>query len=335
MYVYNDKKVLNKNVKIFFNYFLIPILLIWLGVNLYNKITHQQNNVESWKNIKTVFTGSISWQIFVVILLMFINWAIEAFKWQLLMSPLQKVSFSTAYKAIFAGTSFAANTPNRVGEYFGRMIYIDEGKRLQSVPLTISGSFSQLIITLIAGSIGLFFYKNFNATSTNSSISGVWLNVFFTGSTFVSIICLLMYFKLTWITKGITRIPFIQKYEYFFTKVEDLTNLTLCKVLFLSAIRYNVFLAQYILVIAAFGIDIDFATSVILLSVMLLILSIVPSFVIIEAGIRSTVGVEIFKIATTNDVAVISMGLFIWLINLMIPAVIGVLLLLGKKLFKK
>jgi hypothetical protein len=326
---------LNKNVKIFFNYLLIPILLIWFGFNLYSKITHQQNNVESWNNIKAVFTGNISWKILAVIALMFVNWAIEAIKWQMLMSPLQKVSFITAYKAIFAGTSFAANTPNRVGEYFGRMIYIDEGKRLQSVPLTISGSFSQLIVTLVAGSIGLFFYKDLSSTSTNSSISNVWLNVFFTGSAFVSIVSLLLYFKLSWISKGLTRIPFIQKYEYFFTKVEALTNLLLSKVLLLSALRYGIFLCQYILIMSAFGVEIDFISSIILLTVMLLILSIVPSFVIIEAGIRSTVGVEIFKVATSNDVAIISMSLFIWLINLMIPAIIGVLLLLGKKLFKK
>jgi hypothetical protein len=222
-----------------------------------------------------------------------------------------------------------------VGEYFGRMIYIDEGKRLQSVPLTISGSFSQLIVTLVAGSIGLFFYKDLSSTSTNSSISNVWLNVFFTGSAFVSIVSLLLYFKLSWISKGLTRIPFIQKYEYFFTKVEALTNLLLSKVLLLSALRYGIFLCQYILIMSAFGVEIDFISSIILLTVMLLILSIVPSFVIIEAGIRSTVGVEIFKVATSNDVAIISMSLFIWLINLMIPAIIGVLLLLGKKLFKK
>jgi hypothetical protein len=85
----------------------------------------------------------------------------------------------------------------------------------------------------------------------------------------------------------------------------------------------------------AFGLEISFLTNIYLLSVLYLIMSIIPSFVVIEAGIRGTVSIEIFKAVTSNDVGVIASGLFIWLINLMIPALIGVILLVGKKVFKK
>ncbi|MFX7845089.1 hypothetical protein ABTK14_22820, partial [Acinetobacter baumannii] len=68
-----------------------------------------------------------------VIVMMFINWGLEAVKWQYLMSNIQPVSFGKAYKAIFAGQAFAFNTVNSVGEFLGRMFYLDDGNRLRSI----------------------------------------------------------------------------------------------------------------------------------------------------------------------------------------------------------
>jgi hypothetical protein len=326
---------LHKNIKLFFNYLLVPILFIWLAVNVYQQLSDQNNKGLAWQQIKEAFVGAKSWEIYVACILMFFNWGIEALKWQWLMLPLQKINFKTAFKAVFAGTSFAANTPNRVGEYFGRMIYIEEGKRLQSVPLTIAGSFSQLIITLLLGTIGLAFYSNINAHVVQPSLNSFWLNVFVIGSAFVTAISFLLYFKLGWLANSLTKIPFLQRYEYFFKKVEALDNVLLWKILFLSLLRYSIFMAQYILILNAFGIEVPFFTQSILLSVLFWVMSIVPSFVIIEAGIRTSVSIEIFKIVTLNRAAIFATSTFIWLLNLILHAIIGVLLLVGKKLFRK
>jgi hypothetical protein len=329
------KILIPKNIKIFVNYFLVPILLIWLGVNLYNQITNQANKAEAWQNIKQAFVGVKSWEIYAASALMLLNWGIEALKWQLLIKPLQKINFTTAFKAVFAGTSFAVNTPNRVGEYFGRMIYVEEGKRLQSVPLTIAGSFSQLIITLVVGTIGLFFYIQLNENAASASISSFWLKIFTIGCAFVSVVCLLIYFKMSWLISGITKIPFLNKYTFFFKKVDELNNAVLVKVLLLSLFRYGVFITQYILISNAFGVDGNLQTLTTLIAVQFLVMSIVPSFVIIEAGIRSTVSIEVFRVVTTNTAAIFVTSTFIWLLNLMIPAIIGVVLLIGKRVFRK
>ncbi len=326
---------MNKNIKLFFNYFLVPVLFIWLTFNLYSEINHQKDKVDAWQQIKDAFTGSAAWQIYLAVALMFVNWGIEALKWQWLIKPLQHISFITAYKAIFAGTSFAANTPNRVGEYFGRMIYIEEGKRLQSIPLTVAGSFSQLIVTLLAGGIGLFFYTDIIANTDNPTISPFWLKIILSGTVAVAVLCVLIYFKLGWLTAVLIKIPFLQKYEFFFRKVDELSNQLLGKILLLSMLRYGVFLLQYILVLNAFGVTVNLFTTSCLLTVLFLLMSIIPSFILIEAGIRGKVSIELFRTVTTNFSAVMAAGLFIWAINLMIPAIFGVLLLLGKKVFKK
>ncbi len=55
---------------------------------------------------------------------------IEAIKWQIALRPVQSISFTRAFKAILAGTCIASFTPNRVGEYLGRMLFVDPGNKI-------------------------------------------------------------------------------------------------------------------------------------------------------------------------------------------------------------
>ena len=68
--------------------------------------------------------------------------------------------FFRSLKAIFSGVSFSVTTPNRIGEYFGRMLYMNEGNRLKVISLTILGSLSQLIVTILFGLLGLLILQS-------------------------------------------------------------------------------------------------------------------------------------------------------------------------------
>src|SRR5690349_19743709 len=150
---------LNKNIKIFTNYFLGPLLFIWLSFSIYQQIMTQPHLETTWQNIKTALVGR-RWMLFSVFALMLVNWGVEARKWQVLLRPLERMSWLRAYKAIFAGLAFAVNTPNRVGEYGGRIIYVSESKRLKAISLTVVGSMSQLLITILVGCGGMVFLLN-------------------------------------------------------------------------------------------------------------------------------------------------------------------------------
>jgi hypothetical protein len=49
----------------------------------------------------------------------------------------------------------ASFTPNRTGEYVGRILYVKEGKRVKSIPVTIMCSMAQLQVTLYTGIVAL------------------------------------------------------------------------------------------------------------------------------------------------------------------------------------
>ena len=90
---------------------------------------------------------------------MFVNWSLEALKWKISVQSVQPVSFFRSLKAIFSGVSFSVTTPNRTGEYFGRVLYMDEGNRLRVISLTILGSISQLLVTIFFGLLGLLILQ--------------------------------------------------------------------------------------------------------------------------------------------------------------------------------
>jgi fructose-specific phosphotransferase system IIC component len=97
----NTKKyLLNKKLKIFFNYFVGPVLFVWLSFSMYRQIQNQTDLHQSWSVIKSAFSGPQLGKLVLVIIFMFINWGLEARKWQLLVSSIEKVSFAKDYRVI-------------------------------------------------------------------------------------------------------------------------------------------------------------------------------------------------------------------------------------------
>jgi uncharacterized membrane protein YbhN (UPF0104 family) len=118
---------LNRNIKIFINYFLGPLLFIWLSWSIYRQIKNQSGLEQAWQSIKESLGSIKLLNIVAVLLLMFVNWSIEAIKWKISIKKVQQVSFGKALQAVLSGVSFAVSTPNRMGEYLGRVLYMNEG----------------------------------------------------------------------------------------------------------------------------------------------------------------------------------------------------------------
>ncbi len=169
------------------------------------------------------------WNLFAVILLMILNWGIEAIKWKLSVRKIQKVSFIRAFKAVFSGVSFSVSTPNRMGEYLGRVLYMDEGNRLKTISITIVGSISQLIITLLMGCIGLLILLP--KIEAAGMLSSPWNNVLFYGVLATLVVLTLFYFRLSWLVKWIDRLPGSNRYAYLIRALEDFNATLLLQLL--------------------------------------------------------------------------------------------------------
>lgn len=285
--------------------------------------------------IREAAYGEHAWKFWLVFVLMLINWGIEARKWQVLLLPIQKMPFLRAFKATLTGVSFAMNTPNRIGEYGGRMLFVDEGNRLKSVSLTIAGSFSQLIVTLILGVAGLYVLSD--ALMQKEQLSGlaIWFKSIRWMLVIITLVCLLIYFRISWIIKGIERLPGLTTFIQHIAVMEELSVTLLLRVLSLSLLRFIVFTIQYNLLLQVLHVGVDVWVGFWLVSVLFLCLAIWPTIAILELGLRWEYSLFLFSLYSSNTVGIYAAATAIWLINLVVPAMAGSLFLLGLRIFKK
>jgi uncharacterized membrane protein YbhN (UPF0104 family) len=297
--------------------------------------------------IKASFTGINQLKFVMVLFLMFVNWGIEARKWQVLVRSVEKISFLKAFKAVFSGQSLAVNTPNRLGEYVGRVIYLEEGHRLKGIALTIVGSLSQIIIVFLAGLTGLFFMKNSITISLQHILTKTGLlirfpdltsltyEIIFYGVLVVVLTVLIIYYEISWLTKLLERLPLVHRYSYLIEKLEDFHWKELTRILSLSFARYVVFVIQFILLLQVFNASASFWQTAGIVSVFFLVLAVVPTISSVELGLRGLAAVELFGVLSNNTLGIVATAAGIWLINLIIPALAGSLFIIGIKLYKR
>ena len=324
---------LNKNSKIFINYFLGPALFVWLSFSIYREIKQQPDLEKTWTAIKESLQSPLLWNLVAVIALMFVNWAIEAVKWKISVERIQKVSLFKAFKAVLSGVSFSVSTPNRVGEYLGRVLYMDAGNKLKTISITIVGSISQLIITLMMGCIGLVLLRS--KIDEAHLITPIWIDVIIYGTISVLFILTLFYFRLAWIIKWVDRLPGSKRFVYLVNALEDFDATLLLKLLSLSLLRFIVFIVQYYLLFRLFDVQILWWQGFWSVSVTFLILSAIPTFAIADIGLRGKISLILIGLFSSNSAGIIFATVGIWLINLVIPAIAGSLLILSiKKIYK-
>ena len=311
-----------------------PLVFCLLSWSIYRQIQRQPNWQQSFSQIRdSIITAGI-WKPAFVCVLMFYNWGLEARKWQLVISRVQPISFLRSFMATFTGTTLAFFTPNRMGEYFGRILYINEGKRLQAISLTIVSSIAQLLVTLWGGVIGVIFLRSYIAAHEPESGSILlWMNIILGLGLGGAAISTLFYFRLSWLVRAIEKIPRITKYIKFIRVLEGFKATILLRILSLSLARYTVFIVQYYLLFEVFSVDISWWQAFWAVSVMFLVLAMAPTVAFLtELGVRAKASMELVQLFSTNVVGILATSLSIWIINLVIPALIGSLLILGVKI---
>jgi hypothetical protein len=131
------------------------------------------------------------------------------------------------------------------------------------------------------------------------------------------------------------KIPFVSKYSFFIQKVEELNTAELTRILYLSFVRYFVFMMQYLLLLKIFKINISFLPTSGLICVLFLVLTIIPTVTLAELGIRGELSIQLFGLISSNTIGILFTASGIWFINRVIPALAGSLFILGIRLFKK
>jgi uncharacterized membrane protein YbhN (UPF0104 family) len=325
----------NKNIKLILNYFCGPLVFCILLFSINNQLHQQSDWQHSLERLHSALNSEALAKILLVLFLMVLNWGIEAAKWKEAMKVLSPVTLPRGLKAIFSGNALAFFTPNRTGEYFGRMIYVKKGERVSSIPLTILCSIAQLMATLFAGCAGLVYIKDRIIARFGGDVT-TWLNIGMYAVLAAAIVLTIFYFRIRFLVKWIAGRRWARSWSRHLMVLEDVNATILTSILSLSIARYIVFIIQYYLLFSVFGIDVNWWQAFWAVSVVFLVIAVVPSLGFLsELGVRWQAGIQVVQVFSSNITGIFATSLSIWIINLVIPALIGGFMLLALKLFRK
>ena len=328
---------MNKSIKIIGKLSIIgPAVFLLLSWFIYRQVIHQPNWKDSLHQIGVAIRGPQQWKLWLVLMLMPVNWGIEARKWQLALRPLGGIAYGDAFRAVFTGSTMACFTPNRMGEYLGRILYIKEGQRIKSIALTMACSIAQLMVTLFVGILGIVYLR----AGLHPAFPGLphWrfaLNLLFWTVLILLLSLTFIYCRLSFVASVLLKIPGMRKFSAYIKVLENFDATILLQILFLSFGRYIVFIVQYSLVFPVFGVALGFWQVWGGMSVVFLVMAVVPTLTFLtELGLRWEASIQVLELYSSNVVGIFATSFAIWLINLIIPALIGSLLIVSIKLFK-
>jgi hypothetical protein len=317
--------------------FLIKIgIVIFSLYFLYNELVLKNNIINFDKNLffKLIVENILS--IVIVLFLMFLNWFLEALKWQYMILKIEKITIYTSLKAVFAGITVSSFTPNRVGEYGGRVFYLEKADRLKGVLITFIGSMSQLLITILFGSIAFIILSNllFDSKISFQLISKHKLLVFAILILFNFFIFYLFY-NLSSVISFCNLNKYLKKFQHYVNTLTIYNSRELTNILLFSFSRYIVFSIQFLILLNVFEINLNLFDSISSIMLIFLFVSIIPTIVVAEIGVRGSVAIYIFSLFTMNSIGVFSSTLLLWIVNLVIPSLIGIYFVFNLNFFRK
>ena len=274
---------------------------------IYNQLAN--NDKLDWEKFITLFQKNQSIAgISFILLLSVLNRFFEILKWQNLVSFLHKISLPEATKQVLAALTAGLFTPNGVGEYAGKALFFEKSKTKKIVFLNLICNGIQMVLTIIIGLFGLFY---FNAQ----------YNVITTKTVAILFILLALVFAILFSVKKIT----IKGYsiEKLIHKINEIPKSIHQKNIFLGICRYLVFSHQYYFLFLAFDVSLPYLTLMAAITSVYFLASSLPTFQFLDFAVKGSVAVYFFGILGVNEWIVVFISTLMWFLNVVLPVVIG------------
>ncbi len=318
----NTKKVLTTTLKV-----LLALLSYgFVGYRIYNS--------PDISSFQTFFNNLDinQWYILMLIsVLMIINWSLEAIKWKNLIKPIQKVGFLKSLFAVWTGVTVGNITPNRIGEFAGRILFLEKKNRHKGTSITLYGDLAQFVVTLLFGIAGFSLLSQYLLSNTLGNNNNNTILIILTTGILLSVICSIIYYKIEKIMSLLARIKFLENAVSRFSFIDKIDSKLKSQTLILSILRYLVFTLQFYLALLFFEIEISYYHAIISISSIYLATHIVPNIPFAEIGIRVSFSLLFIGLFTDSNAFVLFSSLLIYVINIAIPSFGGGIYLLRRK----
>jgi len=253
----------------------------------------------------------------VAALLVPLNIALEGWKWHRILRSTSNITRQDAIASILCGYTLGLLTPARVGDYVGRVLYLNDG-HLRTAFQTGLDRMISAAVYIVIGVSALIAALSLGIIEMSVSWKYVLAVGVFCATALVAIAAqpALLHHVLRSVSASIRWRAGIR-----FLKSFDLSEAA--GLLALSFVRYVVFITQLVLLVVAFGAE----TSILLLylaaALVFFVKTLIPSFTLADLGVRETASVFFFGLLGVESAAALNAALLLFSLNLVLPAIAG------------
>ena len=295
-------------------------LLLLLGTLCF-ELKHTENLAALWETFLLQLHTS-NWRLLAgALLLMPLNWLVETLKWRQFVQRYNPISLGKALMAVWVGVGFSLFTPNRVGEYGGRILFIQAEHRWKAVFINLIGNYSQYLALLTIGCFGGVFYLfRLELLST----FGLWSLSVCAALTLVLVY--LIYFNIRRIRPLLSRVSKRPWWQALIQEGEVLQHFNtseLVQLLAWAILRYGIYSTQYLLLLLFLGINPGLLVTYAGIALIFLVQTCLPLAPLAGLFVRGNMAVWVWMPFGENALQALASSFTLWIINLVLPALIG------------
>lgn len=293
------------------------------------------SNWSSFISLRDEFVKSLDesnlWHLALVLLLMPFNWLLEGIKWKFLNKPIGEIRLERAMEAVLMGVAVSIVTPNRVGEYLGRVVNVRPGDKWKALTAQLIGSLVQLLLLAVAGLASfIWLSKHFGFIHFDNQVILV--------STILGLIVVLTLFyfaqpSLEFIS-GKVKIGFLDGVKNQMAFIQEYRPSTIFSIGLLTFLRIVLYVFQYWLLLQFFNIDVSPIDSCAAILLTYVIQSGIPLPPLMGLLARGEITLFVWTFFDVNELAVLATSYLLWVINVLGPALIGAVLILKADIWK-
>lgn len=260
-----------------------------------------------------------------------VNWLLDAWKWKLLVGGSAPVSWMTALRTVLSGIPLALVTPQRLGEYLGRILHADKGQRAQYLQGHIISNLSQLAVLLSGGLLAL----SYRFDVLESDIPAWLLSCLLAGLSLLILVLLTVLFKPGAVRRIRRRAGFLKRLKVQLPATDLPGQRILVQVHIISVLRYILYVSQFTVILWFLGVDESFISVSCTVALIFLVQTGVPIPALFSFILRGEIAMRIWQLFDDPRPEILVASYLLWCINLLIPGLIGYVVLLRLDILKK
>lgn len=309
-------------------------LKITIGIILLVALIYQFAQLEfgtaEWALLQSSFYDRW-WLLLLAFLLMPLNWLCECWKWLLCMRSKYTLDIKSVIRSVLMGVSVSLITPNRMGEYLGRVAGIEPDQRGAGVITTLLGGLAQNLVTWSLGiSAAIYFLNQYSSLYESINVNYLYslglLIPFGYGAYFYPKVIQRLVGKLL-PNKGI-----FGKIQHALEILEAQQKLMLLRVLLLSLLRYLTYTLQYVLLLYLLGVHCTLLECLFGISLIFFIQASIPLPAALGIVMRGNISVLVWGSICGAPVAGLAASYLLFIINFSLTSFLGVYYFFQSKL---